>query len=458
MPNNININQRDLARLFSQGQPGVTGANTGIPGMLGALNDQQGLSNQPVMTPGFNPMQTISDFIDPNRMHPQAPNLPRPSQTQITNPTQDLMRQIQDLLGNGPPSIQFNPISMPEYNPTKFKSQAEGIVNSQYNPIINELLGQQKATQTRAAGNQKAVGDMYNQLASYMGQDAAAANTQYDSAQAQSKQMYTDERDKIAGMYAADAANQRAEAKRLGTEAFGTNDAIAKQTADKQFMAQQSSNQMQAQNAALEQQQQGAVTYDKAMQGAQRSAGAEAQQGIIKQLGDYMNQSNMDLAQTRSTAAGSVADLMTKLADSSYQRDAANTQFGYQQQRDYIGDQNNLYKNEMDLKMAQLQALQSASGGANGTSAAKLNPWQQTAMFADQLQPGHGQDFVSAIQQAMSQRQEISGINPLGADGQPVKMTPALFAQLIADSQASGGLDKNKLMMVSQELYKLLYG
>jgi hypothetical protein len=451
---NINIGGQ-LAALLGQGQPGVTGGNN-IPGMLGALNAQR--APKPVMAPAFNPMQNISDFVDPNRMHPQN-GMPTPQTpaTPAQSPLQDLMRQITDLMGSKPPNIQFDPISMPKYDVNQFKGQAEQIVGDQYNPIIQDLLNQQKGMQQKAGTNQKAVGDLYNQLAAYAGQDVNTSNQQYDTAQAQSKQLYTDERSKIAAQYAADAANQKAEAKQLGTQAFGTGDVIAKQTADRQFMDQQSSQQMQAQNGALESQQTSAADYSRAMQGAARSQGAEGQQNIIQQLSDYMTQSDSNLAQTRSQEAGSVADLMTKLADSTYQRDAANTQFGYQQQRDYIGDQNTLYGNEMDLKMQQLQAMQTAQTAA-GSSATKLNPWQQTATFADQLQPGHGQDFVAAIQKAMSQRQEISGINPTGPDGQPVKMNSALFAQLIGDSEAAGGLDRNKLMMVSQELYKLLYG
>lgn len=451
---NINIGGQ-LAALLGQGQPGVTGGNN-IPGLLGQLSNQR---NKPVMVPEFNPMQNISDFIDPNRMHPQTPGMPDQNVPQQQNPMQDIMRQITELMGSKPPNIQFNPVQLPQYNPNQFKGQAEKIVGDQYNPIIQDLLNQQKGMQDKAGVNQQAVGDLYNQLAASVGKDAQASNQGYDAAQVQSKQMYTDERNKIAAMYAADAANQKAEAKRLGTEAFGTGDAIAKQNADKQFMDQQASQQMQSQNGAFEAQQQSAADYNRSMQGAAKSQGAEGQQDIIRQLSDYMTQSNSNLAQTRSQEAGSVSDLMTKLADSTYQRDTANAQFGYQQQRDFIGDQNTLYSHEMDLKMKQLQAMQqAASMGNGGAKGAKLNPWQQTATFAEQLQPGHGQDIVSAIQQAMSQRQEISGINPMGPDGKPIQMNSALFAQLIADSQAAGGLDRNKLMMVSQELYKLLYG
>jgi hypothetical protein len=269
--------------------------------------------------------------------------------------------------------------------------------------------------------------------------------------------MYNDERDKIAGMYAADAAAQRKEAQRLGTEAFGTGDAIAQQNNDKNFQQGLLGDQKLAQNQGFEQQQLAAQDYDKAMQGAARSEGGEAQQGIIRQLEDYMNQSDTNIAGVQSQAAGSVQDLMMKLAQGTYDRDAANAQFGYQQQRDYIGDQNNLYDKNLDLMMKQLELGQAATG-ANGSSSEKLNPWQSTAQFADQLDPGKGQDYVAAIQQAMSQRQELSGINPTGPDGQPIKMTPALFAQLIADSQASQGMDKNKEMMVAQQLYSLLYG
>lgn len=457
---NININSRDLQRLRLGGQPGVTGGDSGIPGMLGLLNQQQ---NKPVMTAPPSYMQNIQDLINPDKMNPYASgqysgdNGARMGLNQTQgSPLDSLMQQITRMLTQGPPDIQFDPVSLPKFDPNAFEGQAEGIVNKQFDPVIANLRSQQTATQGRAKGNQKAVGDMYNQLAAYMGQQGAATGQQYDQAQAQSKNLYTDERDKMAGMYAADAANQRAEAKRLGTEAFGTNEAIAAQNQQKQFQAGQQSDQLQAHDQVFEQQQLAAQDYDRSMQGAAKSEGGEAQQQIIKQLEDYMNQSDTNIAGVQSQAAGSVQDLMMKLAQGTYDRDAANAQFGYQQQRDYIGDQNNLYKNNLDAMMQQLQLQQQMTG--SGSTSGKLNPWQDTATFADQLDPGHGQDYVQAIQQAMSQRQELSGVNPTDANGQPIRMTPALFAQLIADSQASQGLDKNKEMMVAQQLYNLLYG
>lgn len=454
---NININGRDLQRLRLGGQPGVTGGDSGI---LGMLNQQQ---NKPVMTAPFNPMNSIQELINPNRMNPYASgqysggNQTRFADNQQGSPLDSLMSQITKMLTQGAPNIQFDPISLPKFDPNQFQGQATGIVNKQFDPVIANIRNQQTATQGRAKGNQKAVGDMYNQLAAYMGQQGVETGKQYDQAQLESKNLYNDERDKMAGMYAADAAAQRNEAKRLGTEAFGTPDVIAKQNQQKQFQAGQQSDQLQAHDAAFQQQQLSAQDYDRAMQGAAKSQGGEAQQQIIKQLEDYMNQSDTNIAGVQSQAAGSIQDLMMKLAEGTYSRDAANAQFGYQQQRDYIGDQNNLYKNNLDAMMQQLQLQQQMLGTKSGTGA-KLNPWQDTATFADQLDPGHGQDYVAAIQQAMSQRQELSGNNPVGPDGQPIRMTPALFAQLIADSQASQGLDKNKEMMVAQQLYSLLYG
>jgi hypothetical protein len=453
---NININERDWQKIYKQGPTGVPAPNQAA-GLLGLLAQQQ---NKPVSTAPFNPMLTGAEMIDPNRMNPYATGRyngtgqpGRPSVTQQTNPMEAIMSQLAKLMEQSPPQIQFDPVELPSFDPNKFKGQATEIVNEQFNPIINDLLNQQKSTQTRAKGNQKAVGDMYNQLASYLGQESATTNKGYDQAQAESKTLYTDERDKIAGMYAADAAAQRAEAKRLGTEAFGTPDAIAQQNADKQFADQMASQQMQSTQTAYGQQQQAAGDFDRAMQGAARSEGGEAQQDIIRQLEDYMTQSDTNLAETRSQQAGSISDLMMKLAQGTYDRDLQNAQFGYQQQRDYIGDQNQLYDRNLDLQLKQLELMQAATG-ANGTSSEKLNPWQSVAQFSEQLQPGQGQNIVAALQQAMNERPEIYA----RSKEDPVPMTPALFAKLIGDSQAAGSLDQNALRMAAQELYRLLYG
>lgn len=435
-PQNVNINPRDYSKLQLGGQPGVTGGQGGLPGLLGLL-----AGNKNVVTPSFNPMQTIQDFINPQRMHPTPDGgLPDAPQMPQHDDSSSLYAQLQKLLGGGGDNFQAQ--SLPNFDPNRYKDQAEEAVNSQFSPILNQIYAQQKETQGRAKTNQGAVGDLYAQMAASLQNDAVADTKSYDTAQAKSKSMYDDERDKIAAGYAADAAAQRAAAKQLGTEALGVNDAIAKQDADKQFADQQMGQQYMAQQGALGQQGAAASTYDRDIAQATRQEGVNAQGDIMQQLQDYMSQSNSDIANTRAQQAGSTTDLMMKLADAAYQRDAANAQFGYQQQRDYIGDQKDLF---------QLQNDASQSGQVD---ASKLNPWQQTALFADQLKPGQGSDIVAAIQKAMNDRPEIYA----RSKQDPVAMNPALFAKLIADSQGSQNLDRNTLMQVSQELYRLLYG
>lgn len=448
---NININPRDnriLGLRLTGSGPGVTGGSD-IPGILGLLQQQQ---NKPVMVPEWKPLRTTADFINRNTDSPNAVQPKMPS----ADPMQEIMMQLQKLMSGGSIDPQgFQPQQLPQFDPNRYKDQAESSVNAQFAPIIQQLLAGQKQTQARSGQNRQALSGLYQSAVQDV--KAGAANTQkaYDATQAESQNLYTDERNRIAAGYAADAAAQRAEAKRLGTEALGDNGATQQQTADRQFSDQMGSQQMQSSQSALGQQEAAAGQYNNAMAQATQQEGVQAQSDQMRQLEDYMSQSNSDLADTRSQQAGSISDLMMKLAGAGYDRDAQNAQFQYQQQRDYIGDQNNLADRQQELLLNQLKTLQS---GAGDGSSEKLNPWQSVATFADQLDPGEGQDYISAIQGAMSQRQEISGINPTDATGNPVKMNPALFAQLIADSQAGQGMDRNKLMQVSQELYRLLYG
>jgi hypothetical protein len=76
------------------------------------------------------------------------------------------------------------------------------------------------------------------------------------------------------------------------------------------------------------------------------------------------------------------------------------------------------------------------------------------ATFADQLDPGDGSNIISAIQGSMSNNPDI---NSRTKDNN-VPMNPALFAKLIAEDPKNAGMDRNTLMQVSQELYRLLYG
>lgn len=448
--------QKQMNKLMAGGgqQGNVTGGQSGIPGILGLLQQQ---SNPQIMTNKYNPLgpgSNAGDFINFARNRPDlqpAPGVGVQTPTPIgQNPMSEIMGQLQKLLMEGPGGGSFQPQSMPIFDPNRYKDQAQNAVNSQFNPILDQIRAQQQQTQSRAGTNKQAVAGLYQGAVNDINVGAAATQKQYDQTQQQSQQLYTDERNRIAAGYAADANAQRQEAKRLGTEALGVNEAIAAQNSDKQFADQMGSQQMQSSQQALGMQEQGAADYDKAIAQATRGEGINAQQDIMRQLEDYMSSSNSDIASTQSQAAGATNDLMYKLAQAAYDRDAQNAQFQYQQQRDFVGDQNNLYDQQKEMLMQQLEMAQ--AGQQQDPS--KLNPWQSVATFADQLQPGQGSDIIGAIQGAMSNRPEIYA----RSKEDPVPMNPALFAKLIAEDPNNAGMDRNTLMQVSQELYRLLYG
>lgn len=450
---NININPRDEDLIRTRDT---------IQDMVNLL---QGRGPGASQTPGFSvappykPARSVSDMMNPEVIYPRSQSLPpTPRMPQSRDdPVARIMQELQQMMGGSSRRLpQFQPIEMPQFDPNRFKKLATQSVSEQFDPIINEIMAQRGQTQRRAGANRQEVGRMYGSLAQSVNQDAVATGRQFDATQAESKKLYEDERNRIAAGYAADAASQRAAAKRLGIEALGVEQEIGQQNASKNFADQMNSQQMQSSQTALGQQEVAAADYDRAIANATRAEGAEAQRDIMGQLEEYMSQSNTNLAETRSQKAGSIQDLMMKLADAAYQRDAANTQFGYQQQRDYIGDQNQLFDRELDMKMAQLKAAQdlaSLQGGGQGQGQEKLNPWQQVATFAESLRPGQGSQIVSAIQGAMFERPEI-----FARKREDEPMNPALFAKLIAQSQSAGNMDRNTLMMVSQELYRLLYG
>lgn len=438
-PRNINLNETDLMRLLMNGQPGVTGGPNNLEGLLTGQ-------------PGNRPQMPGVSREGPWGLMQQGPgagnpvNMPSPAGE--ANPFQAILAQLQKLMsGQGTNMPKFQPMQMPQFDPNRYKKLAEEQVNAQFSPIIGQIMAQQGQTQQRARQNRVSVRDLYSGAVNDINTQSAVGQKQYDTSQAQSQKLYEDERSRIAAGYAADAAAQRAEAKRLGTEALGVNEALAEQTADKQFADQMQSQQMLSSNQAFEQQQQAAGQYDRSIANATQAEGIESQEDIMRQLEDYMSQSNSDLANTRAQQAGSITDLMQKLASAGYERDSQNQQFQYQQQRDYIGDQQNLMKLQQDQLLAQLEAA------AGGQGQEKLNPWQQIAGFAEQLQPGQGSNLVAAIQKAMNERGEIYARSK---DETP--MNPALFAKLIADYPENSGLDRNTLMMLSQELYRLLYG
>lgn len=457
------------------------GNNIALPPALRQLIEQT-TTSQPGRS--FNPASILDQLSQPQPQgppnYPTYPEARTPNTPSLPDPRQRIMQQISELLQQDskmpqyqPQQLrlpQFDPVSLPQFDPNRFKKQATQSVNEQFNPIINDLIRQQGQAQGRATSAKQELGTLYGGLSAAHAADAKTTQQSYDATQAQSKALYDQERNRIAAGYAADQAAQRQEAKRLGTEALGVNEAIAAQNADKQFADQMQSQQMQSTQGALGQQEAAAMDYDRSMAQAAKYEGAEAQRDVMSDLEDYMSESATNIAGVKSQAAGSITDLMNKLAEATYQRDAQNAQFGYQQQRDYIGDAlaqqqfayqqerdrigdtDRLFERELQAKMAELEMLQNSAGA--GASGDKLNPWQQVATFAESLRPGQGQDVVSAIQGAMNERPEIYA----RSKEDPVAMNPALFAKLIADSQSAGSVDRNTLMMVSQELYRLLYG
>lgn len=431
---NINLSAADIERLLN-------GSRAIVRGLGG---DPSGIKSRSQLPMGD--QLALQRQMERNSFPGVPAGVPQTPQPTGPDNFQAILAQLQKLM-SGSNMPQFQPMQMPQFDPNRYKKQAEESVNAQFNPIIQQIMGQQGQTQQRARQNRVSVRDLYAGAVNDINTQSAVGQKGYDAAQAQSQKLYEDERSRIAAGYAADAAAQRAEAKRLGTEALGVNEALAKQTADKQFADQMGSQQMLSSNQAFEQQQQAAGQYDRSIASATQAEGIESQEDIMRQLEDYMAQSNSDLANTRSQQAGSITDLMQKLAGAAYDRDAQNTQFQYQQQRDYIGDQQNMMKLQQDQLMAQLEAA------AAGQGEEKLNPWQQIAGFADQLAPGQGSDLVAAIQKAMNERGEI-----YARSKEDTPMNPALFAKLIADYPGNQGLPRDQLMMLSQELYRLLYG
>jgi len=404
----------------------------------------------------FNPMMNYPGY----GIHEDYSATPAPP-SPMKDPLQALIESLTE--GGGGEFPAFNPITLPQFDPNRYKSLAEQSVNAQFNPVIQGIYAQQKATQGRAASNKAAVGSQYAGMAASFGKDLAASNRMYDTSQAQSQKLYEDERNRIAAGYAADAAAQRAAAKRLGTEALGVNEAIAKQDADKQFALQQAGAGNIANQQAYEQQQLAAADYDRGMAEATRAEGAEQQADIARQLEDYMTQSGTNLANVQSQRAGSINDLMYKLAEAGYQRDIANAQFGYQQQRDYLGDVRGMASSEMDTKLKQLQLMLQLREIQSKYGQTDLNSLQKTSLFANQLAPGQGQDYISGLLGGINQRMELSGrpgmgpgnqgTTPLEGYGGIQNLTPEAAARLVADSAAARGLDRNVMYQIALQYF-----
>lgn len=431
-PKNSNINSRDYASLLLNGQPGVTGKDpdysSGLTQLMGKSIGVQGDTDTY--------KARILAQLKAQKSLPE-----RGSSVDLSDGGGDYSQE------------QWKPIQLPQFDPTKFRAQAKGMVDAQYNPLIQAILADQGASKTRAKNVQGDISDLYSDLGKFMGQQQGVNYQAYEQLEDQNAGAYKDQRNELAALYAQASKEQQAQAQALGTGNLGVSETLAQQQSDQLFNQGQAQNQQQAEQAAFDAQQAAALNYDKSATGAAFAEGAGRQVDIADQLAEYLSKSNMQLADTRSQAAGSVDDLMMQLAKATYDRDVTNTQFGYQQQRDQIGDANQLAEYDMQMQKAQLDNQLAQQKLTSQGSNEKLSPWQQVASFAQQLQPQQAPDIVSALQQAMQSNPAIYSPDPDGA-----RMNPAMFAKLVLDSAGGDNVDQNSLAMVAQELYRLLYG
>jgi hypothetical protein len=435
---------------------GLTGGDNGVKGGAtdgGPVNNLAYLMGGQIGAGQKNYNQTN----DPNEMTYNAKMINAIKNRALTSSHGPAEPRSQVEIGGEPLAPSWHPMELPEFNPNAYKGQAQQLVGQQYDPIIHELMAQQGTMKNRAAANSKAVGNAYVDLARYTVGQQRDNYAGYQNAEAATKSAYQDQRNQVAAMYAQAAADQQNEAKQLGIQDLGTQQNLAQQKSDQMFSNDIAGQQANAEQAAFDLQQQSQLGYDRAAGAAALAEGQGRRADIQTQLMDYLAKSGMQIADTRSTEAGAANQLMMQLAQAAYGRDSENAKFQYQQQRDQIGDANQLAQFDQQGQMNQLDMalkMQQLQQGANPQQdPASMSPWQKVANFAAQVQPQQAPDLISALQEAMQNNPQIYAPDPNG-----VRMNPALFAKLVLDSPGGDNVDQNSLAMIAQELYRQLYG
>lgn len=335
---------------------------------------------------------------------------PMPAQQPQLTPLQQLQQQLQQQLS----SLNISNFLTPESN---IQTQANGAVNSQYDPQINGLLNniQQQKTQTKQ--NQGDATNMYNALAENLSSQIPAMQQQSQQAQQSAGDLYAGAKQDMSQQYQGQQAQQQATLAQLGLQAAtgggssGNTDVqansptggVGQQAANDQSYAQSQAD-LQNQQAQNQLKEQGASDqqYQTSMADNSRLAGANTVEDLGRQLASYLTGANSQVTQLQSSKAQALQSMIAQLDQSNQQ----NAQTQYQ----------NAFNNTMATNNFGLDALKESDSNTNAanTLAQQLLLAQQKNNPALTTGPTGAANYLA--QQYQSNPNEAVKINQLIQD------------------------------------------
>lgn len=352
-------------------------------------------------------------------------------QAQSMSPLDQLLAQEQSQMG------AIGNISNYEMPYSQIQSMANNMVDAQYDPQINNLLGQIAQQKQLTSVNQGKASDMYNALAQSFSNDIPAVQQQTQQEAAQTKAQYAQSQQQLQQQYQNQSGQQQAALNKLGIQAAqgggsaGNSNVAAQpapgvqgvgqqQATDQNYLQGQMALQNQQAQNQLAQQGSSAVQYQQAMANSSQLQGQNDVTNLQNALQNYLTGAQtqqQSLVGAKSDAlAGELGQLQwqnIQNAQTQYQnafnRVLAQNQFGLGVQQEQDTNTNN-----MNTLLAQLQENQNqygsgtvnrpgTTGNSGGIQGAATELSNLYAGGNSGIQTNEMSGILQAVQNAMTQ-------------------------------------------------------
>ncbi len=262
---------------------------------------------------------------------------------------------------------------------TNYQAEAGNI----YAPQFSYLDKLASDSQARAEAAKKDIGGLYGALSTGILGQEGGIKSNYDQGISSVGSAYNSALGQIENQFDSTRNNSAEVLKRLGIEQAGSNVVGKSNQLEQLLTGILSANNMSTQNA-MRQGKEGAVTYNKQQGGAAKLAGAEAQTGIARQLGDFMNQLGSKRADLNQQVNQSAFDMQQGDQKSALQQ----AQDQYKMMLDERDFNYNMAKDKADFDLR--------ASNQSGGNAPKMDPLGSVQQLASSLY-GNEQGAANAM-------------------------------------------------------------
>lgn len=259
---------------------------------------------------------------------------------------------------------------------SQIQSMAQNLTNAQYDPQINNLLGQIAQQKQLTSVNEGKASDMYNALAQSYVQDIPQVQAQAQQEANTAKQQYTDAQQQLQQQYANQSNDQQAALNKLGIQAAqgggssgnanvqaqnapGVQGVGQQQSTDQKYLQGQMALQGQQAQNQLAEQSNSATQYQHSMSDSSRLQGANDVTNLQNALQNYLTG-----AQTQQQSlVGAKANALSGMEGQLQWKNIQNAQTQYQNAFNRIMAQNNFgldVQKEQDVNTNAMNSLLAA--------------------------------------------------------------------------------------------------